>query len=109
MIKPDEVIQAGPILFRRYGKYTSAQNLMNQEQVDDFVKRLAEATPTTSKEIDDHVEKIKKRIKCFHPLRLMHCAFFDLVGKIANKPAEVDHGREEGNTVRTLEYRPCPP
>ncbi len=77
---------------------------MTQERADAFQRTMAQAVPLSAIAIESHIAKIKELVRCFHPLRLMHCAFFDLAGKLANKPSEIDHGREEGNAVRTVEY-----
>ena len=99
-----EEVFLGPIHLVRRGSRVMAQNLMNEEQHAEVLKRAAEHFPALCASIDERVATIRRLVCTFDPLELLHRGYFNLITQIHDKKVESEFAHAEGVAFRMIDY-----
>jgi len=103
-IKPDQVEYIGPLRFSRYGKYVHVQNLLDEQQVNEFLQKSAKDFFNVCSTIDKSVAQIRDLVKTFDPLLLLQCGFFTFVRSAIGKTSESEYEPQDIIKHRMIDY-----
>lgn len=77
-IEPDDYFKRGPIEIARFGKFVHISSNWSKEEFEKQQTYLKEQLPKTISKLDTLVVKISGAIKKYHPLGLMHRAYWEM-------------------------------
>lgn len=104
MIKPDEVVEAGPIRLIRAGRLVLLENRETESQNAAKMQYLAEKYPGICAEIDELVRQIAEAVSRFDPPALLHRAYWENLGPNLGVASEIELGEKAVETRFILEY-----
>jgi hypothetical protein len=102
--EPDEVIQAGPMTFAKFGRMIYGVKHQTPEEHKKDLQRFSDALPTIVTQIDRAVARAADIITSVKPLDLLVRAATEYLVSQIGVEAEVDITREHGLAYRMIDY-----
>jgi hypothetical protein len=102
--QPDEVIQAGPTTFAKFGRMIYGFKNQTPDEHNEDLQRFSDALPTIVTQIDGAVTRAADMITSVRPLDLLVRAATEYLVSQIGVEAEVDITREQGLAYRMIDY-----
>ena len=96
---PDEVFQAGPIVFARYGRLTVAKNVATPEEHQNFLAELPRAYEELEATISVEIKSLRELLGPLEPVNFLKQAFGEFF--VAHLGVE----DEPSITLTTMEFQ----
>ncbi len=103
-LKPDEVIQRGPLFIARYGRLIRFTNRATSEEHHTFLATVAAENSKIHETLARKVSDIQDRITKYDPVELMHRAAYEVLPLFLKHQSESEYSSEESRALPGIEY-----
>jgi hypothetical protein len=103
-IKPDEVLNYGPIQIERYGKYIRFSNVSIPTEHAVFQKHAEEQDKKILEDLKNEVVTLQKLISAYGPVEIMHRATYMLLPLFMKYKSENEFDSQETYYLPAVEY-----